>query len=128
VQPLIVSGDYTDYKELRAPRSFDFNVYGQDAGTIASDGSGGFVVDPDADGPAPAFNVGDQNFNFRSLRANLVFRWEYRPGSTLFLVWQQRRSGVASTGNFDFGRDFGAIFDNPATNVLAVKATYWLGL
>ena len=128
VQPLIVSGDYTDYKELRAPRTFDFNVYGRDAGTIAADGSGGFTVDPDAGGPAPAFSVGDQNFNFRSLRANLVFRWEYRPGSTLFLVWQQRRSGMASVGNFDFGRDFGAIFDNPATNVLAVKATYWLGL
>ena len=128
VQPLIVAGDYTDYKELRAPRTFDFNVYGRDAGTIAPDGNGGFVVDPDADGPAPQFSVGDQNFNFRSLRANLVFRWEYRPGSTLFLVWQQRRSGVAGVGNFDFNRDFGAIFDNPATNVLAVKATYWLGL
>ena len=128
VQPLIVSGDYTDYKELRTPRTFDFNVYGRDAGTITPDGAGGFVVDPDAGGPAPAFSVGDQNFNFRSLRANLVFRWEYRPGSTIFVVWQQRRSGMASVGNFDFGRDFGAIFDNPATNVLAVKATYWLGL
>ncbi len=128
VQPLIVSGDYTDYKELRAPRTFDFDVYGRDAGTITADGSGGFVVDPDGGGPAASFNVGDQNFNFRSLRANLVFRWEYRPGSTLFLVWQQQRSGVAGLGNFDFGRDFGAIFDNPATNVLAVKATYWLGL
>jgi hypothetical protein len=128
VQPLVVAGDYTDYKELRAPRTFDFAVYGRDAGTITPDGSGGFTVDPDAGGPAPAFTVGDQNFNFRSLRANLVFRWEYRPGSTLFLVWQQARSGAVPIGTFDFGRDVGAIFDNPATNVLAVKATWWLGL
>ena len=128
VQPLVVAGDYTDYKELRAPRTFDFAVYGRDAGTITPDGSGGFTVDPDAGGPASAFTVGDQNFNFRSLRANLVFRWEYRPGSTLFLVWQQARSGAVPIGTFDFGRDVGAIFDNPATNVLAVKATWWLGL
>ncbi len=127
VQPLIVAGAYSDYKELRAPRTFDFAVYGRDAGTITH-GSSGFTVDPDGAGAAPAFTIGDQNFNFRSLRANLVFRWEYRPGSTLFVVWQQQRAGAAPYGDFAFRRDFGAIFDNPATNVVAVKATYWLGL
>jgi hypothetical protein len=57
-----------------------------------------------------------------------VFRWEYRPGSTLFVVWQQSRSGAAGIGDFSFRRDFDAVFSNPATNVFAVKATYWLGL
>jgi uncharacterized protein DUF5916 len=127
VQPLIVAGNYADYKELVAPRTFDFAVYGQDAGTIARDGNGNFTVDPDGAGSAAPFTIGDQNFNFRSLRANLVFRWEYRPGSTLFLVWQQQRAGVAPIGDFAFRRDFSAIFDNAATNVVAVKATYWLG-
>ncbi len=128
VQPLIVSGDYTDYKELHAPKTFAFDVYGRDIGTISPDPAGGFAVDPDGNGPAAAFTIPPQNFNFRSLRANLVFRWEYRPGSTLFLVWQQQRAGSAPIGDFSFRRDFGAIFDNAATNVLAVKATYWLGL
>ena len=57
-----------------------------------------------------------------------MFRWEFRPGSTLFLVWQQSRQGVANIGDFALGRDFGEVFRNPATNVLALKMTYWLGV
>jgi hypothetical protein len=85
-------------------------------------------VDPDGAGPAPSFSFPDQNFNFRSLLANVVFRWEYRAGSTLFLVWQQSRSGAENIGDFSFSRDFDAIFANPAVNVFAVKMTYWLGV
>jgi hypothetical protein len=61
------------------------------------------------------------------LRGNAVLRWEYRPGSTLFLVWQQQRQGQESLGDFQPGRDFGALFREPATNVLMLKATYWFG-
>ncbi len=127
VQPLIVAGSYADYKQLRAPRTFDFTVYGADAGTIDRDAEGNAVVDPDGAGAAAPFTIANPDFNFRSLRANVVLRWEYRAGSTLFLVWQQGRSGVAPNGDFAFGRDFGAIFDSPPTNVLAVKATWWMG-
>jgi hypothetical protein len=127
VQPLVVAGDFTDFKEFRAPRTYDFDVYGRDRGTIASDPSDGFSVDPDGAGPAASFAFGDPSFNFRSLRGNAVLRWEYRPGSTLFLVWQQQRSATEPFGDFDFGRDYGAVFDAPAENVFAVKATYWLG-
>lgn len=130
VQPLISTGDYTDYKEFTTPGTFDFAVYGRDRGTISRDTeSGGYTVDPDgAEGPAPAFGIAEQNFNFRSLRGNAVFRWEFRPGSTLFLVWQQSRQGVENIGDFSLGRDFGEVFKNPATNVLALKMTYWLGV
>ena len=85
-------------------------------------------MDPDAGGPAAPFTVPNPNFNFRSLRANLVLRWEYLPGSTLFLVWQQGREDMVPTGDFRFGRDFGAIWHAPSRNLLALKATYWLGM
>jgi len=128
-QPLLSANEFRDYKELRAPRTFDFAVYGRDQGTIASDGDGGFAVDPDGPGAAGAFTVADQSFNFRSLRANLVLRWEYRPGATLFLVWQQSRSNEADgVGDFDLGRDFRSLRTTPADNLLAVKLSYWLGL
>jgi hypothetical protein len=129
VQPLISANEFRDYEEFRAPRAYDFAVYGRDQGTIAPDGEGGFTVDPDGSGPAAPFAVADQSFNFRSLRANLVLRWEYRPGATLFLVWQQNRSSEADgVGNFDFGRDFRSLRTTPADNVLAMKVSYWLGL
>ena len=128
-QPLISANEFTDYKELRAPKTFDFGVYGRDQGTITPDGSGGFTVDPDGSGAAAPFTVADQSFNFRSLRANLVLRWEYRPGATLFLVWQQSRSNEDDgVGNFDFGRDWRSLRTTPADNLLAVKLSYWLGL
>jgi hypothetical protein len=57
-----------------------------------------------------------------------VLRWEYRPGSSLFLVWSQGRERVGEYGDYDFARDASRLFGTRATNVLLVKASYWLGL
>ena len=135
-QPLISSNDYSRFKEFAAPRELDKLVYGEDIGTIRTEtvptGGGGerlvHVVDPDAGGPASEFSFDDPDFNFRSLRGNLVFRWEYMPGSTLFLVWTQDRNSTASIGDFDFGRDADDLFGAEANHVFLVKATYWLGI
>ncbi len=125
-QPLVASGGYGDFKELRAPRTFAFDIYGRDRGTIAlSDGL--YRVDPDANAnTANSIAFGNPDFNFRSLRGNAVVRWEYRPGSTLFFVWQQQRSGEEPLANFRFGRDYSALFRQKPENVFTVKATYWL--
>ena len=56
-----------------------------------------------------------------------MLRWEYRPGSALFLVWQQQRSGFAPDGAFDLDRDLGGVFRDEATNVFLLKLSYWLG-
>lgn len=125
-QPLVASGGYADFKQFRAPRTFDFDVYGRDVGTIALN-DGVYNIDPDgSSATANAIAFGDPDFNFRSLRGNAVLRWEYRPGSTLFFVWQQQRSGEESLGNFRFGRDYGALFRQRPENVFTIKATYWL--
>jgi hypothetical protein len=68
------------------------------------------------------------DFNYRSLIGNAVLRWEYRPGSAIFLVWQQGRNETQPFGDFDFSRDFRAIADVEPENIVALKATYWLGL
>ena len=134
-QPFVAAGDYAGYKELERSRTNDFAVYGMDRGWIqrgtgcanpAAKG-GTFAVDPDGPGPGACFGVPDWDFTYRSLRGNAVLRWEYRPGSALFLVWQQQRAGTAGLGTFDFDRDASRIFREPATNVLLVKATYWMG-
>ncbi|HUQ19804.1 MAG TPA: DUF5916 domain-containing protein [Gemmatimonadaceae bacterium] len=127
-QPLIAAGDFIDYKEFALPRNFKFNVYGRDAGTIVrNDATDRYTVDPDGSGAAAPFSFGDRDFNQRSLRGNAVLRWEYRPGSALFFVWQQSRSGSIGSGEFDFGRDTGALFDTQPENVFVVKATWWIG-
>ncbi len=125
-QPLVSAGGFKDFKELRAARTFDFDVYGRDRGTIAL-ANGVYQIDPDANSnTANGVTFGNPDFNFRSLRGNAVLRWEYKPGSTLFFVWQQQRSGAEQLGDFRFGRDYGALFRQRPENVFTIKATYWL--
>jgi hypothetical protein len=127
VQPLISSGDFTNYKFFRAPRSSERLVYGRDVGTVIPSG-GTIEVDADgAGGPAPAYTFDNPTFTFRSLRGNAVFRWEYRPGSTLFLVWTRSGNSSLSRGQIDFGTDAGALFQGASENVFLVKVNYWLG-
>jgi hypothetical protein len=131
-QPFIASGAYSSFREFAAPRTFHKVIYGQDMGTItrnpATTSSGAtYTVDPDGPGPAPAFSFGDPNFTFRSMIGNAVVRWEYRPGSTVFFVWTQSRTGNDPNGNFDFGAERSAIFRDRPTNVFQVKVNYWIG-
>jgi hypothetical protein len=126
-QPFIAAGNYTVFKEFAAPKTYDFAVYGRDRGTISRSSSGLYTVDPDGPGLSPTFTFGDPNFNVRNLRGNAVLRWEYRPGSAIFVVWQQQREGFEPIGDFSAGRDFGDIFKTVPTNVFLIKATYWLG-
>jgi hypothetical protein len=125
VQPLINAARYRDLKEFARPRSFTFTVYGRDRGTVVETAAGD-TIHP-GDGGATFF-IPTQDFNFRSLRGDAVLRWEWRPGSTLFIVWQQHLEDQATIGDFRFGRDLSGLFHAPANNILAVKASYWIGL
>ena len=81
VQPLLSVGDYWGFKELARPRVFDYARYGTDIGTIALErASNRYLVDPDGGGPASPFSFTNPDFNFRSIRFNAVFRWEWRLG------------------------------------------------
>jgi hypothetical protein len=120
-QPLIATGAYSGYGELAAPRTFDFTRY------AFTEADGEVHVDPDGDGPAASFTFDRPDFRFVSLRGNAVFRWEYRPGSTLYLVWTQQREDVEDDGTFAFGPATRRLIDARPDNVFAVKVSYWLG-
>jgi hypothetical protein len=68
------------------------------------------------------------DFNVRSFRSNTVLRWEWRPGSTLFVVWQQDRSGERDTISHVGIPSLLETLDTPGDNFLAIKLTYWLPL
>lgn len=56
-----------------------------------------------------------------------MLRWEFRPGSTLFLAWTHSRSGyVPGDGSFGLGRDLENLFSDPPTNVVMLKLSRWL--
>ncbi|MGH7525860.1 MAG: DUF5916 domain-containing protein, partial [Gemmatimonadales bacterium] len=122
-QPLVSSGKYTGFKELARARSYDFNPYPDPTPTDDPDV---IVVDPDGlEGAAPAEEVDDPNFSLASIRGNAVLRWEYLPGSTLFLVWTQNRSDTETVGDFNTGRALGRMIDAKGDNIFLVKVSYW---
>jgi hypothetical protein len=118
-EPFAASGAFHDFGELRAARARDVRAYGTDGTTISRD-AGGYTVTADGQ----TFTLPDRDFNVLSFRSNLVLRWEWLRGSTLFLVWQQDRSGIADR---DVGlRSLVDTFDADGQNFVALKMTYWL--
>ena len=142
-QPLLSSGEYLRYRQLRERATFDFVdfqpgtaqlVDGQvrcQGGTICAqpgaEGTQRQFVDFDGDGQVD-YNFNDRDFNIRSLVGNAVLRWEFQPGSTFFLVWQRRQRSTLGLGNFDFARDLDGLIGAPADNVFMVKLSYWTSL
>jgi hypothetical protein len=124
VEPFASSGRYRDFGELVAARTNDLRTYGSDGTTLTRDSTGGYVV---TDG-TQSFTLGDPDFDVRSLRSNVVLRWEWRPGSTLYLVWQQNRfQQERPTGNVGAAGLWEA-FGAPGDNFVALKASYWLAV
>ncbi|PWN06297.1 DUF5916 domain-containing protein [Rhodohalobacter mucosus] len=125
-QPFISSGHFSGFKELDRPGSMDYEVYGEDTGNISfNPASNRYEVSPA--GSSNAFQLPNPDFNIHSLLGNAVVRWEYRPGSTIFFVWSQARSGYRNSGSLDVGDTFSDLFSTPATHTFLVKFSYWLG-
>jgi len=138
-QPLISSGNYVQYRQLEKPGTFRFDDFVEGTAVASGDqvlceggrtcetSDGTRWVDFNGDGVGD-YSFDDKDFNVRSLIGDVVLRWEFRPGSRVFLVWQHNQSQRADVGNFSFGRDFGALFDAPSDDVFILKVDYWIGL
>ena len=137
LQPFIAVGHYDTFKELAAPSTFQYNVYGDggfgdneggaaNGSTIAYDEENRmYTVDPDgAGGEAAPFSFGNPDFNYKSLRGTVVLRWEYRPGSLLYFVWTQNRADYSNPGDLQLSRDMAALFSAPGDNIFLLKVSY----
>lgn len=123
-QPLVSSADYDRFKVLRRSRSYDFMTFGEEGSTFDRLT---LQADPDGAGPAPSIALPNPDFTFRSVRGTAVLRWEFRPGSVLYLVWTQQRSEAIDDGAFRLSRSLRALGSVPGDNVFMVKLNYWLG-
>ena len=99
LQPFLAAGNYDRFRSLAAARTRDY---------------------------VPAAAPSNPDFNFRSLRGSAVVRWEFRPGSALFVAWNENRADTVPLGDFRFRRDVGAIPTAPSHDVFLVKLSYWI--
>lgn len=74
-----------------------------------------------------AYDFEDPDFGLNELRTNSVLRWEYRPGSTLFLVWSHGRTGEVESGAFDLRRQTRELSETRGDHVFLLKLSHWLG-
>ena len=128
-QPLASTGKLRDWAQLAAPGRRRLLVYGRDVGTATPLGDGRTRIVPDESRPASAFVLGgpgERSFLSRSVRANAVIRWEYRTGSSLYLVWQQTRDAETPLAGTSLGEAVARLFAVPAENTVAVKVSHRL--
>jgi len=103
-QPFVSKGTYSSVRQLAASRAVDYDAR-----------------------YAPYAFANPGGFNFKQFNSNLVVRWEYRPGSVLFVVWTQgRQDFLSAMGTRSFAGDFHDLFDTHPDNTFLVKASYWL--
>ncbi len=129
--PFLSAGLYSDYRRVVAPRAKRyedrFDYFGDPgSGRLTFDGET-YSVDIDGDETGD-IDISNPDFNFRQFRASLVLRWEYLPGSTLFLVYQHDRTDETSNGAFRPGADLGNLWDAAGAHTLLVKVSYWWSL
>ncbi len=124
MQPLVSVGHYTGFKQFARPRTFDFIPLDREPGSLTYDPVNRKYTAKPADGGA-TFEFDDPDFNVKSLRLNLIYRWEWRPGSALYVVWTEQRQDDAYPGQFQLQRDLGGTFSAPADDVLMFKLSYW---
>ncbi len=123
-EPFAASGRYHGLGELAAPRTFRLREYGTDGTTVARDADGNYVVTDN--GGADTLTVENPDFNVLSFRSNAVLRWEWRPGSTLYLVWQQNRLAEDTRGLHVGPGDLWDTLRARGDNFFAVKVSYWI--
>jgi hypothetical protein len=135
--PFVSAGEYSQFKVVREPRArrfaARFHTFAPDEVGYDAEGHS-YLLDLNGDGDFDGW-LWNPEFNSKALNSNLVLRWEYRRGSTLFVVWSHGRWEYLQEGSFRMERDFGRLlgvrpddYRLPATNVLMVKLNYWLGM
>lgn len=129
IQPLFAVGDYEKFKEIIDPPSLDVLEYGNGNSTITLDReSNQYIVNPDNTGGSESFTFGNPDFNFKSLRGNIVLRWEVLPGSVFYFAWTNSRINFEDPGIFNLKNDFRNLITAEADDIFLVKFSYWFNM
>ncbi|MBM3778508.1 MAG: carbohydrate binding family 9 domain-containing protein [Acidimicrobiia bacterium] len=121
-EPFAASGRYHNLGELLLPGTRQRLTYGGSGTSLVRQGDGSLLVSANG----PAFLVSNRDFNVRSFRSTMVLRYEWRPGSTFYAVWQQDRGSEDAGGGRVGVADLFESIAEPGRNVLLVKTSFWL--
>ena len=130
-QPFIATGRYYDHKYITDPKAGEyhdrFSKYSENQISLTGNM---YYIDEDENGTTD-YSFGKNDFNVQEFLSNLVVRWEYNPGSSVYLVWSQNRSSNNNTGTMDVMNNLGDLFDSALKkphNVFLIKFSYRFGI
>ena len=121
-EPFAASGHYYDYGELLEPASRERLEYGTNGTILTVNPDGSQVVNVGG----TSFTLRNRDFNTLSFRSNVVLRWEWRTGSTLYVVWQQDRAGTENIGTRVGVSDAFRSLTAPGANMFLIKTSFWI--
>jgi len=128
--PYLSSGKYKDFKRITNPRAENYtDRYHIFSGSeiIYNDSENTYYIDENNDAFAD-YTIYNPDFNFREFRSNLVARWEYKPGSIIYLVWQHSRSGYENVIDPGLSGGFSDLWQIYPANIVLLKINYWFSL
>ena len=123
--PFASIGKYSEFKSVVNPRSAE---YGNRYSMLNPVLNGNNYEISENDNSRVDYTFGNPDFNFSQFRSNLVFRWEYRPGSQIYFVWSQDRTNYMMPGNnsaYTTLRDLRDVYPN---NIFLIKINYWFSI
>ncbi len=123
-QPFISSGEYQSFKRVDKPRSESYSLRFQNL-KVQSGENSSYVSDIDGDGDLEEFRNPD--FKLEQFRSNLVLRWDFSPGSKLFLVWARGMTSYSKQADFNFMNNLGDLLHQHPDDTLMLKISYWMG-
>ncbi|MCK5145141.1 carbohydrate binding family 9 domain-containing protein [bacterium] len=127
-QPFVSAGKYSHYKQITDSRAANydnrFHEFTEQELSLENDV---YQIDKNIDGEVD-YSFDKPDFNFHQFHSNLVIRWEYHPGSTIFLVWSQGRTGYIDDGSFHIESDMQDLFRVHPHNVFLLKVNRWFSI
>jgi len=129
-QPFISAGNYSRLKRITSPRAETYadRFHAFTGDEIAYDADDNTYQIQETGAGAAEYTVDNPDFNFRQFRSNLVVRWEYLPGSTIYLVWSQGRTEEVESGVFSYSNDMRGLFGVYPYDVFLIKINRWFSL
>ena len=125
--PFATQGTYDEFKVVTKPGDQNFNNrFSIIKNPLLVNGSV-YQIDKNIDNLAD-YSFKKPDFNFNQFRSNMVFRWEYRPGSQIFLVWSSDRTDFLNPGNEPLHSAAGRLTNTVPTNFFLIKFNYWFSI
>ena len=125
-QPFISRGTYTNFNFITNPIANDlydrFHLF-NDNQISFDETNDSYLVDENTNGVTD-YEISNPDFSFVQFRSNLVMRWEYIPGSEIFLVWSQGNTGLQNPKKRLFRSLDNQIFGEKGENTFLIKVTY----